>query len=56
MRLGGRTGWLSVRKDPKRPALLAEVSLSLAGVNGAAHPPIAGTSVTPSSMAATAAR
>ena len=32
VRLGGRTGWLSVRKDPKRPALLAEVSLSLAGV------------------------
>ncbi len=32
VRLGGRTGWLCVRKDPKRPALLAEVSLSLAGV------------------------
>ncbi|WP_395807193.1 AlkA N-terminal domain-containing protein [Archangium minus] len=32
VRLGGRTGWLVVRHDPKRPALLAEVSLSLAGV------------------------
>lgn len=31
VRLGGKTGWLVVRKDPKRPALLAEVSLSLAG-------------------------
>ncbi|WNG30396.1 DNA-3-methyladenine glycosylase 2 family protein [Cystobacter fuscus] len=32
VRLGSRTGWLVVRKDPRRPALLAEVSLSLAGV------------------------
>ncbi|WP_304466093.1 DNA-3-methyladenine glycosylase 2 [Vitiosangium sp. GDMCC 1.1324] len=32
VRLGGKTGWLVVRHDPKRPALLAEVSLSLAGV------------------------
>ncbi|WP_257455282.1 DNA-3-methyladenine glycosylase 2 [Archangium lipolyticum] len=32
VRLGGRTGWLTVRRDGKRPALLAEVSLSLAGV------------------------
>ncbi|HYO57947.1 AlkA N-terminal domain-containing protein [Archangium sp.] len=32
VRLGGQTGWLAVRHDPKRPALLAEISLSLAGV------------------------
>ncbi|WP_309892782.1 AlkA N-terminal domain-containing protein [Archangium sp.] len=32
VRLGGKTGWLAVRRDPKRPSLLAEVSLSLAGV------------------------
>jgi AraC family transcriptional regulator of adaptative response / DNA-3-methyladenine glycosylase II len=32
VRLGGKTGWLVVRRDPKRPSLLAEVSLSLAGV------------------------
>jgi AraC family transcriptional regulator of adaptative response / DNA-3-methyladenine glycosylase II len=32
VRLGGRTGWLGVRRDAKRHALLAEVSLSLAGV------------------------
>lgn len=32
VRLGDRTGWLAVRHDPKRHALLAEVSLSLAGV------------------------
>jgi AraC family transcriptional regulator, regulatory protein of adaptative response / DNA-3-methyladenine glycosylase II len=30
VRLGDKRGWLSVRKDGKRPALLAEVSLSLA--------------------------
>lgn len=32
VRLGDKTGWLVVRHHPKRPALLAEVSLSLAGV------------------------
>jgi AraC family transcriptional regulator of adaptative response / DNA-3-methyladenine glycosylase II len=32
VRLGGTRGWLTVRHDGKRPALLAEVSLSLAGV------------------------
>ncbi|HSP80364.1 MAG TPA: AlkA N-terminal domain-containing protein, partial [Myxococcaceae bacterium] len=32
VRLGGKTGWLAVRQDAKRPALLAELSLSLAGV------------------------
>lgn len=32
VRLGGKTGWLVVRQDAKRPALRAEVSLSLAGV------------------------
>ncbi len=32
VRLGGTQGWLTVRHDGKRPALLAEVSLSLAGV------------------------
>jgi len=32
VRLGGTKGWLTVRQDGKRPALLAEVSLSLAGV------------------------
>jgi AraC family transcriptional regulator of adaptative response / DNA-3-methyladenine glycosylase II len=32
VRLGGKTGWLAVRHDATRPALLAEVSLSLAGV------------------------
>ena len=31
IRLGERTGWVEVRKDPKRHALRAEVSLSLAG-------------------------
>ncbi|WP_242345498.1 AlkA N-terminal domain-containing protein [Anaeromyxobacter terrae] len=31
VRLGGRTGWVSVTRDPARPALRAEVSLSLAG-------------------------
>ena len=31
VRLGARTGWLSVSADPRRPALRAEVSLSLAG-------------------------
>jgi AraC family transcriptional regulator of adaptative response / DNA-3-methyladenine glycosylase II len=30
--LGGRSGWLSVRRDPKRNALRASVSLSLAPV------------------------
>jgi AraC family transcriptional regulator of adaptative response / DNA-3-methyladenine glycosylase II len=32
VRLGGKTGWLAVRHDAKRPALRSEVSLSLAGV------------------------
>jgi AraC family transcriptional regulator of adaptative response / DNA-3-methyladenine glycosylase II len=31
VRLGGKTGWLAVRRDSKRPSLLAEISLSLAG-------------------------
>jgi AraC family transcriptional regulator, regulatory protein of adaptative response / DNA-3-methyladenine glycosylase II len=31
VRLGERTGWVAVHKDPKRHALRAEVSLSLAG-------------------------
>ncbi|WP_243338181.1 DNA-3-methyladenine glycosylase 2 [Anaeromyxobacter soli] len=31
VRLGGRSGWVSVTRDPGRPALRAEVSLSLAG-------------------------
>ena len=31
VRLGDRTGWIAVRRDPARPALRAEVSLSLAG-------------------------
>ncbi|MBK9001279.1 MAG: DNA-3-methyladenine glycosylase 2 family protein [Myxococcales bacterium] len=30
VRIGDRTGWLSVERDPTRPALSAEVSLSLA--------------------------
>jgi AraC family transcriptional regulator of adaptative response / DNA-3-methyladenine glycosylase II len=30
VRLGARTGWVSVTRDPSRPALRAEVSLSLA--------------------------
>lgn len=32
VRLGGKTGWLAVRPEGKRPALLAEVSLSLASL------------------------
>jgi AraC family transcriptional regulator of adaptative response / DNA-3-methyladenine glycosylase II len=31
LRIGDRRGWIVVRKDPKEPALHAEVSLSLAG-------------------------
>ncbi len=31
MRLGGHTGWVAVRRDDKRDALRAEVSLSLSG-------------------------
>lgn len=31
VRLGGRTGWVSITRDPDRPALRAEASLSLAG-------------------------
>jgi len=31
VRLGRRTGWISVRRDPARPALRVEVSLSLTG-------------------------
>jgi AraC family transcriptional regulator of adaptative response / DNA-3-methyladenine glycosylase II len=31
LRLGRRAGWVAVRRDPSRPALRVEVSLSLAG-------------------------
>ena len=31
VRLGDRTGWIAVHHDPARPALRAEISLSLAG-------------------------
>ncbi|ATB28540.1 DNA-3-methyladenine glycosylase 2 [Melittangium boletus] len=31
VRLGDKTGWLIVRRDPERPSLRAELSLSLAG-------------------------